>query len=264
MEFPQYFYAATREYNTYEKHVPAPYIRRTFSLGDAAAAEVLVSGLGFYDLFLNGKRITKGLLAPYISNPDDIVYFDRYDVTQLVRNGKNAIGLILGNGMQNCPGGAVWDFDTARFRGVPRFALRLTVTLKNGETFTLDADESFRTKPSAILFDDLRSGAFYDARLETEGWCLPDFDDSGWDSVYRTETPRGEFRLCEADPIVVTKEIAPVSIRRALLCDIFNPRDCMKLDTEYKFDDLQSTPGMLYDFGVNAAGILRLRIRIVI
>lgn len=261
MEFPKNFYAATKELNTYEKHVPAPYIRRTFSVGEVAEAELVVSGLGFYDLFLNGKRITKGLLAPYISNPDDMVYFDRYDVTALLNSGNNAVGLLLGNGMQNCPGGAVWDFDIARFRGVPRFALRLTATLKNGETFTLEADESFRTKPSAVLFDDLRSGVFYDARREIEDWCLPDFDDSDWDSVYRTEQPRGEFRLCEADPIVVTQEIAPVSIRRALLCDKFNPRDCMKLDTEYKFDDLQSSPGMLYDFGVNAAGILRLRIR---
>lgn len=261
MDFPQIFYAATKAYNTYEKHVPAPYIRRTFSLGDVTRAEVLVSGLGFYDLFLNGKRITKGLLAPYISNPDDVVYFDRYDVTALLKKGKNVIGLLLGNGMQNCPGGRVWDFDVARFRGVPRFALRLTATLKNGKTFTLDADESFHTAPSAVLFDDLRSGVFYDARLEADGWCLPDFDDSGWANVYRVETPRGEFRMCEADPVVVTKEIAPVSIRRAMLCDKFNPRDNMKLDTEYKFDDLQATPGTLYDFGVNAAGILRLRIR---
>ena len=168
MEFPKTFYAATKEYTTYEKHVPAPYIRRTFSIGDVSKAEVLVSGLGFYDLFLNGKRITKGLLAPYISNPDDVVYFDRYDVTALLQSGENAIGLLLGNGMQNCPGGRVWDFDIARFRGVPRFALRLTATLKSGEMFTLDADERFRTAPSAILFDDLRSGVFYDARREDE------------------------------------------------------------------------------------------------
>ena len=261
MEFPKTFYAATKEYTTYEKHVAAPYIRRTFSIGDVSKAEVLVSGLGFYDLFLNGKRITKGLLAPYISNPDDVVYFDRYDVTALLQSGENAIGLLLGNGMQNCPGGRVWDFDIARFRGVPRFALRLTATLKSGEMFTLDADERFRTAPSAILFDDLRSGVFYDARREADGWCLPDFDDSAWAPVYRAETPRGEFRLCEADPIVVTQEIAPVSVRRAVLCEKFNPRDNMKLDTEYKFDDLQTQPGTLYDFGVNTAGILRLRIR---
>ncbi|MBQ7543173.1 MAG: family 78 glycoside hydrolase catalytic domain [Clostridia bacterium] len=260
MNFPQSFFAATKTCNTYEKHVPAPYVRKTFSVPEVTRAEILVSGLGFYDLYLNGSRITKGLLAPYISNPDDIVYFDRYDVTALLRNGANAVGLILGNGMQNCPGGAVWDFETARFRGVPRFAFRLTAALKNGEVFTLDADESFRTAPSGILFDDLRSGVFYDARQAIDGWCLPDFDDSAWQNVYRAESPRGEFRVCEADPIVVTEERAPVSVRRAMLCEKYDPRGKMRLDTEYKFD-LHSKPGMLYDFGVNTAGILRLRIR---
>ena len=260
MNFPQSFFAATKTCNTYEKHVPAPYVRKTFSVPEVTRAEILVSGLGFYDLYLNGSRITKGLLAPYISNPDEIVYFDRYDVTALLRNGANAVGLILGNGMQNCPGGAVWDFETARFRGVPRFAFRLTAALKNGEVFTLDADESFRTAPSGILFDDLRSGVFYDARQAIDGWCLPDFDDSAWQNVYRAESPRGEFRVCEADPIVVTEERAPVSVRRAMLCEKYDPRGKMRLDTEYKFD-LHSKPGMLYDFGVNTAGILRLRIR---
>ena len=260
MDFPQRFFAATKTYNTYEKHVPAPYIRKTFSLADVTRAELVVSALGFYDLYLNGQRITKGLLAPYISNPDDLVYFDRYDVTEQLRSGANAIGLILGNGMQNCPGGGVWDFDLARFRGVPRFALRLTAVCKNGETFTLEADETFRTAPSGIVFDDLRSGVFYDARQEIDGWCLPDFDDSAWQSVYPVESPRGEYRLCEADPIVVTQELAPVSIRRAMLCEKFDAHSRMKVDTEYSFD-LHSKPGMLYDFGVNAAGILRLRIR---
>ena len=262
MDFPQRFFACTQTYNTYEKHVPAPYIRKAFSLPQVAKAELCVTGLGFYELFLNGERITKGLLAPYISNPDDLVYFDLYDVTAMLREGKNAVGLMLGNGMQNAPGGAVWDFQLARFRGAPRFALRLTATLRSGEVFTLEADESFRTAPSGILFDDLRSGVFYDANLAADGWCLPEFDDSAWDCVRPAESPRGEFRLCEADPIVVTAERKPVDIRRAVLCKKFDNREDMRLDTQYKFDfRTASTPGMLYDFGLNGAGILRLRIR---
>ena len=260
MEFPQTFYAATREYNTYEKHVNAPYIRRSFPLGKVQSAEIIVSALGFYELYLNGQHITKGLLAPYISNPDDIVYFDRYDVTDLLTQGENAVGLILGNGMQNCHGGRVWDFDIARFRGVPRFAFRLQGVLENGESFTLEADETFRTAPSPILFDDLRSGVYYDARLQLDGWCRPGFDDSGWASVYRAETPRGEYRLCEADPIVVTGEIAPVEIREATLCEIYNNRENMRLDTQFKWD-FRGKRGILFDFGVNTAGILRLKIR---
>jgi len=178
MQFPQGFFAATRDYNTYEKHVPAPYIRKRFSLPRIARAELLVTGLGFYDLFLNGERITKGLLAPYISNPDDIVYFDRYDVTAQLHEGANAVGLLLGNGMQNAPGGRVWDFDVARFRAAPCFALSLCCTTESGERITLEADETFRAAPSPILFDDLRSGVFYDANKAMDGWSTPDFDDS--------------------------------------------------------------------------------------
>ena len=259
LTFPQNFYAATHEYNTYEKHVNAPYIRRTFTVGEVRKAELVVSALGFYELFLNGEKITKGLLAPYISNPDDIVYFDAYDVTALLHDGKNTVGLLLGNGMQNNPGGEVWDFQIASFRGAPRFALRLQCTLKDGEVYTLEADESFCTAPSPILFDDLRSGVFYDARLEQDGWCCPDFDESAWTPVYRTETPRGEFRLCEADPIVITKEIAPVEIREAKLCSLFDNRENMRKNTQFKFD-FRGKTGVLFDFGVNTAGILRLRI----
>ncbi|MBR6702865.1 MAG: alpha-L-rhamnosidase N-terminal domain-containing protein, partial [Clostridia bacterium] len=106
------FYKATDEFNTYEKHIPAPFLRSEFRAGKGKKYSLTVSGLGFYRLFINGSDLTKGLLAPYISNPDDIVYFDKYDITPLLYDGDyNAIGLILGNGMQNAPGGRVWDFD---------------------------------------------------------------------------------------------------------------------------------------------------------
>ena len=114
------FYKATTEFNTYEKHVNAPYLRREIDLSAGQTYRLRVSGLGFYELYLNGKNVTKGLLAPYISNPDDLVYFDEYDITDLVPpTGKTCVGLILGNGMQNAPGGRVWDFDIARFRAAP-------------------------------------------------------------------------------------------------------------------------------------------------
>ena len=162
MNFPEKFYSASSEMNTYEKHIAAPFIRKTFDAVNIKKAVIRVCGLGFYELFINGKKITKGLLAPYISNPDDIVYFDDYDITTELTEGKNALGLILGNGMQNAPGGRVWDFDIARFRGVPRFSLALELTDRDGNATVINADESFRWHPSHILFDDLRSGVFAD------------------------------------------------------------------------------------------------------
>ncbi len=254
------FYKAFDEFNTYEKHVPAPYIRGDYSFDRSKKCYITVSGLGFYELFVNGRNITKGLLAPYISNPDDYVYFDRYDITDLIAEGeKTAIGLILGNGMQNCPGGKIWDFDIAAFRNSPCFALLITEEDADGNEKTLDIGDSFRCNPSPVIFDDLRSGCFYDAQKEIDGWNLPGFDFSSWSPVKKADRPRGEYRLCDADPIKVYNELKPVEIKKARLDDRLYNSDRMKLDTQYKFNKL-GAEGIMYDFGINSAGTVRLKI----
>ena len=91
------FISATKEFTTEQQGVPAPYIRKTFEINDFNNAEVYVCGLGFYEFFVNGKEITKGKLAPYISNPDQVVYYDKYDLTDLLKKGKNAFGFLLGS-----------------------------------------------------------------------------------------------------------------------------------------------------------------------
>lgn len=261
--FSTNFIAATKEYSSYEyeTHVPAPYIRKTFEIKkEVDSAKITICGLGFYELFINGKRITKGLLAPYISNPDDILYYDEYDLTQLLINDKNAIGIMLGNGMLNCPGGTVWEMEKATYRSAPKVALALEISYKNGEKTVITADESFKTHPSPILFDDLRCGEIYDANKETDGWNLPDFDDSDWDNCLLAETPRGEAKICTAEPITLVKELTPISIK---------PNKKVIYNEEFSHPFIKCTLpvsedekiGYLYDFGENLAGIFTLKIK---
>ena len=236
MEFPMNFIAASKDFSTLDNYVPAPYLRKTFILDKILEkAEICICGLGFYDLFINGKKITKGALAPYISAPDDIIYYDSYDVTNLLAEGENVIGVCLGNGMQNCLGGYVWDFDKARWRGAPQMALKLEVLFEKGETFSLESDESFRTTNSPIFFDDLRNGEYYDGRKELPGWTKKGYDDSAWGQAIKAPMPRGEAILCKVDPIIVTYELKPVSVTA-------------------------QDEGYLYDFGVNLAGLCRLQL----
>ena len=231
MNFPMHFIAAGTDFSTLERHVPAPCLRKSFTLEKKPdKAELLVCGLGFYELYVNGGRITKGALAPYINNHDDLIYYDQYDLSAHLTAGENVIGLVLGNGMQNAFAGW-WGFHKARWRGAPQAALRLDI---EGEPF-LESDESWRCADSPILFDEIRCGEYYDARREQPGWNAPGFDDSGWQPAIKAPIPRGEARLCEADPIVVTQELAPVSVT-------------------------VQEEGTLYDFGVNAAGLCRLAI----
>ena len=237
MDFPLNFIKAGDKFTTIEEHVPAPYFRRTFTADrEAASAELIITGLGYYELFVNGKKITKGPLAPYRSNIDDYIYYDSYDIASELSVGKNVIGIMLGNGIRNAPGAYIWDFEKARFRGAPITAFSLTVKYKDGSGETVVSDTETLTAPSPVIFDDLHFGEYYDARLEIPGWNLPDFDDSGWSRAVPAEPPRGEARLCEADPITVRSVIKPVSV------------------TEYK------DGSYIYDFGVNTAGLCKLRI----
>ena len=237
MDFPLNFIKAGDKFTTIEEHIPAPLFRRTFTADrEAASAELIITGLGYYELFVNGKKITKGPLAPYRSNIDDYIYYDSYDIASELSVGKNVIGIMLGNGIRNAPGAYIWDFEKARFRGAPITAFSLTVKYKDGSGETVVSDTETLTAPSPVIFDDLHFGEYYDARLEIPGWNLPDFDDSGWSRAVPAEPPRGEARLCEADPITVRSVIKPVSV------------------TEYK------DGSYIYDFGVNTAGLCRLRI----
>ena len=224
------FIKATEQYNTFEKNVPAYYFRRTFHSNHSAIAKITVAVCGFYEIYFNGKNITKGFLSPYISNTNDYIYYDEYDV--LLDVGENVFGILLGNGFQNNPGGHIWDFDKASFRSAPMFSLYVT----QGENVLLCSDENFKVKPSPIKSDDYRFGEVYNANYEINGWCQKDFDDSSWESALPAIAPKGELRSADIAPIVKHQEISPVEI---LPCE----------DGSY-----------IYDFGQSNAGVCRLRI----
>lgn len=214
MDFPKRFIAADTVFGTLEVPKAAPYLRRTFTV-DALPQEasLCITGLGFYELFINGVRITRSLLAPYISNPDHLICYDTYDVLPYLKVGKNTIGVLLGNGFLNNEGGKTWKFDQAPFRAAPTMAMRLE--MHNEEQVTvIESDEQFVTAPSPIWYDDYRNGEYYDARRETAGWNLPDFDDSDWAPVLTVTPPRGELIENTAPPIVIEKELKPVEITK--------------------------------------------------
>ena len=255
------FVAATREVSSYERPQPAPLMRRSFCVDEAVRAVRLTIGApGFYELTLNGRRITRGHLAPYISNPDHYIYYDEYDLTRLVRPGRNVMGIVLGNGMQDCFCGHVWDFEKAAWRGSPRVAFALELEREEG-TRTIEADSEVRVHASPIYFNDLRSGERYDARREIPGWDSPELDDSGWARAIAVEAPRGEPRLGGHAPVTIERELRPISVRRGHVSFAGTPRSDVRPQQVAQPDDERVQEGWLYDFGENNAGVCRLRIR---
>ena len=261
MILSQKFVSATpaNVYSTFAKNVPAPYLRRSFNIDKLPEkAEITVTSLGFYRLFVNGCDITKGILAPYISNSDHVVYFDNYDITKYLTKGENVLGFMLGNGFQNCPGGIVWSLEVGAHRSSPKLAFALEY-----DGNVIEADENVLTFNSPILFDDFHTGVHYDASLEVKDWNKPGFDASGWNKALFAETPRGEFRLCTADPITIYKELSPVKIEENVYLAPYEAKNKSATIKETFYDSTEDDkkPGYLYDFGENNAGVFRLKIK---
>ena len=236
MLFSQNFISFARKTCTLSDWVAAPYMRRDFELSEQPEkAELTVCALGFYELFVNGRRITKGHLSPYIVNSNQILPYDVYDVTPLLCEGKNVLAFILGNGMQNAFGGFIWDFDKAPFRSAPKLAFALELITPDEKT-VIEADENVLCHPSPIVFDDLRYGEKYDAGKEVVNWNKIGCDLSDWTPAIHRSTNQGEPVLCDNRPIVATGELKAISI---------TPVD----------------GGYLYDFGVNIVGLTRLCVK---
>ncbi len=259
--FSNKFVSATKERNTLASHLAAPYMRKSIEFDTLPESlSITVCGLGFYDIFINGKKITKGLLAPYISNPNDICYYDKYDLMPYIKQGRNVVGFILGNGFKNNDGGAIWNFDKAEFVGPPQLAFAIEGIVSDREIL-IEADETVKVHSSPIIFDDLRAGTHYDARLEIDNWCSPDFDDSNWDNAYFSEIPQGMQKLCQAEPIAVRREIKAITFNKTTLDKTykchpnFDKWGYENLDRSFCDEDYE---GYVYDFGVNTAGVPKI------
>ena len=235
MIYSKKFIYGTDEPEDYTREVCAPYMRKNLvfdKLPDTAT--ITLTALGFYKLYVNGREITRTHLAPYVTNPNEIILYDTYDIRDMLTVGRNTVAFHLGNGFQNNYGGFIWLFDKAPFLSSPRLAFAIEYEC-DGEKNVIEADESVLWYPSALVQNDLRVGVKYDARLECEGWNMPDFNDSGWAHASYTLPYGGEPVLSEATPIAVTKERSAVSIWR-------------------------EGDAFIYDFGTNYAGLTRLTI----
>ncbi len=216
---------------------PAPLLRKEFPIaGEIKRARAYVCGLGYYELRINGQKVGDHVLDPGFTRFDKRTLYTTYDVTKALQTGKNAIGVILGNGWYNEQSLAVWKFDKAPWRAAPELLLRLEIETADGRTQTLLSDTTWKASTGPITFNNIYSGENYDARLEQKGWDAPGFNDSAWEAALEMPAPKGKMVAQMMPPIRVTKTLPAVKV------------------TEPK-------PGVfIYDFGQNFSGFPRLKI----
>jgi len=161
--------------------IPAPYLRKPFSLpGAVKSARLYVTALGLYECSINGQAVSDDVLNPGWTDFNKRVRYKVYDVTNLLRDGDNVIGAVLGDGWA---AGHIGWYDRQRYVDRPRLLAQLEITTADDRTITITTDRSWKHHVGPILENDLIMGEAYDARLEMPGWNTPDFDDKRWQPV---------------------------------------------------------------------------------
>jgi len=205
---------------------PAMYFRKNFvAEGEIKNARAYITGLGYYELYINGKKVDDHVLAPNqtnydkrqdasfengrVANMSTRILYEIFDVTNYLQEGENTVAVILGNG---------WYYRTERdeflpmYSDLPRFISQIEIENNNNEKQIVITDELWKTGSGPIVENSIYYGEVYDARLEKSDWNTISFDDSKWENSKVVRIPTGKLQAQMSPPDKVVSTIQPVSI----------------------------------------------------
>ena len=197
-----------------EKKTALPVFRREFEVGKGLAqARLYTSGLGVYESWLNGARVGRtedGVtvydeLKPGFTQTQKRKFYNTYDITPLLREGKNALAAVVSPGWWS-------DGANAHAGKTDAYLAKLVLTYEDGAEVVIDTDEGWKSeRASRILYADIFTGETVDARID-ESWLLPGFDDGAWACAKISEEFRGVIIPWQGSPIRTRKDLErPVS-----------------------------------------------------
>ena len=217
-------------------------LRKQFVIeGEVKQARAYVCGLGWCELRINGQKVGDHQLDPGQTDYEKVALYSPYNITNLLKKGENAVGVMLGNGRyaqdwSSVPG--VLERVQIYKNALPKVILQLEIQFENGSCKKLVTDETWKTAKGPIIENDIYNGEIYDARLEKPGWDRFGYDDSQWGKAKIAVPPGGQLvSQCTFPPIKAIQTIPPIAMTN-LIQDV-----------------------CVYDFGQNFTGWVRLTVR---
>ncbi|MBE6357201.1 MAG: hypothetical protein E7058_08850 [Lentisphaerae bacterium] len=210
----------------------APFFRKKYPVEKSDPLPVIIRfcGIGLAELYLNGEKISAGILDPAPSVYDKHCYFREYRATLLP--GMNLFAVILGNGLYNCQANDFWQFHSAPWRDYPKMIFEMRDAASSEVLLTSDSSWLVSTD-TPIIFNNWHGGESYDARKDFDHWLTPEFDDSSWQHAAVKPSPGGE----------VIPEIAPAA-------EIVN-----------SFEAVDTIAPFVYDLGRIITGNVKIAVR---
>jgi len=209
-------------------------MRKTFELHEEIeSATAYATAKGFYTLFVNGLRASDALLTPGITPIEEgmtdflssrVIYYQQYDITNILKKGENALGIMTANGWYAS------ESHTNMRTHRNEVLADITIKLKSGKTIIISTDNTWRVGFSPLTDNDLQLGERYDARLELENWNIPCFEDKEWG--YAEETNEDY------------SNISPQAFNNVRITDVLSPVRLIKISEDVT----------IFDFGQNNSG----------
>ena len=221
----------------YYKEDRMPLLRRQFNINKKiTTARLYISGLGYYEAYLNGSKISDHVLDPGFTTYRKEVLYVVHDITSLVKNGGNVAGILLGNGWWNPLPFKLfgrWDLRNYQQTGRPCVKAEMHIQYSDGSTGIIATDESWETAPGPITHNNIYLGEQYDARLE-QGWLT---NESAWKKAVIVKGPDGILTVQQQPAIKITKIVKPISVTH------------------------RGADTFIVDMGQNFAGVARIKVK---
>jgi len=212
-----------------------PILRKSFAVNkEVKSATAFISGLGHFEMSLNGKKVGDHFLDAGWTNYEKQALYVSFDLTEQLKQGENAIGVMLGNGFYFTSSGRYRKLTVAY--GYPKMICRLLVEYTDGTSENIISDPSWKAAPGPITFSAMYGGEDYDATLEQKGWDSPSFNDQSWKQAIITDGP-AQLNAQMEEPLKVVNEFIP------------------KYATHIK------TTEFVYDMEQNASGIPQITVK---
>ncbi len=219
---------------------PMPLFRRSFKASKKiASARLYISGLGYYEAYINGAKVGDHVLDPGWTAYDKQILYTVYDITGQVKKGNNTAGIMLGNGWYNMLPLRFWgalNWRDALATGRPKVKAMIRIVYHDGTMDVVETNTSWQTAPGPILRNNIYLGEHVDGRLDNPDWCTDKAPSGGWKNAVVVTGPKGILTAQKQPPIRVTNVLKPVAVA-------------------------EPAPGtFVFDMGQNFAGVARIKI----
>jgi alpha-L-rhamnosidase len=189
----------------------SPMFRKEFPAAKKiASATAYITAQGLYEAFINGKRVGDAVLIPGWTSYNQRLQYQQYDVTSLLATGKNAVGIVLGNGWYR---GFIGFSGQHEYYGKQIAALfQLQIKYIDGTSETVVSDESWKCSTGSITSSEIYHGESIDSRKDQPGWNKTGFDESKW-AVVKIK-PNNDVNLIATynEPVKKHETFKPVKV----------------------------------------------------